>query len=168
MIELVTVMAIIVLLAGLAVGGASLVSRRTADAKCRSQFEQLKTAFELYRQEFGYFPLSGTSSNKRWINISEDFVMGAGTGGSRRHGLEKPTKDGGNWVVGPYLMDVANLKFRGGDLVGPYKDPGNGDPMPYRYSFPGIQSGDAHYDIWACGHDGQWDTADDIKTWRRD
>jgi general secretion pathway protein G len=56
LIELLTVMGIIAILAGMVIGGAGIASRKAAEAKTIAKLEQMQIALDKYYQEQGYYP----------------------------------------------------------------------------------------------------------------
>lgn len=77
LIELLTVIAIIGILAGIIVPTVGAVRERANVAKTKSMFSQWIGAIELFRQEYGYYPNIGTGTESRTINIqssSAEFV----------------------------------------------------------------------------------------------
>lgn len=58
LIELLTVITIIVLLAGMIMGTATYANRKSLQSKTHSQLHQMTLALELYKNDFGYFPVS--------------------------------------------------------------------------------------------------------------
>src|ERR1043165_6366561 len=58
LVELLAVMAIILLLAGMIIGIGSYMSRKSLESKARSQLHQLNLALELYKNDWGAFPVT--------------------------------------------------------------------------------------------------------------
>ena len=72
LIELMTVIAIIVILAGLIVGGLSYAAERQAKEKCRVQLALLSKGIEAYKLDMGNYPdskLSGTGSQSLYVQL---------------------------------------------------------------------------------------------------
>ena len=55
--ELMVVIAIIVILAGMLIGGAGYAGRRADEAAARTAISNLTTALEAFRAQNGYYPL---------------------------------------------------------------------------------------------------------------
>lgn len=72
LIELLTVIAIIGILAGIIVPTVGAVRERANVAKTKSMFSQWVGAIELYRQEYGYYPNIGSGTDSRTINIASE------------------------------------------------------------------------------------------------
>src|SRR5215217_5678177 len=63
LIELMAVITIIVILAGLVVGGLGFVTERQAKEKARVQIALLSKALESYKLDMGTYPVSANSSD---------------------------------------------------------------------------------------------------------
>lgn len=74
LIELMAVITIIVILAGLVVGGLGFVTERQAKEKARVQMALLSKALEEYKLDMGYYPSTG--------NLAGPFTNSTGTGTS--------------------------------------------------------------------------------------
>jgi len=61
LIELLAVMAIIAILAGLIIGGAGLARRKAAEAKTKARMKRLELALEQFKLAKGYYPMHNTS-----------------------------------------------------------------------------------------------------------
>jgi general secretion pathway protein G len=159
LVELLVVLAIIMLLAGLLVGGAGMVGRKSADAKTRAQINILEVALEQYRQEFGYFPISPAA-----IRLSRVFLEGENYPSSspteRHHGLEKPSGilQAGKYFVAPGTLTY--LAISGTDYAV------DGYRQPYRYQCPGTHNPQT-YDLWSYGADKTNNTGDDLNNWEK-
>ena len=62
MVELLAVMAIIVILMGIIVGGAGYAQRKSAEAKTRQIFEEVRSGIEEFKSDYGYVPPSTTTA----------------------------------------------------------------------------------------------------------
>lgn len=149
LIELLVVIGIIAVIASIALGVTQIATRKANEAKTKSQMQQLETALDQYRDEFGYYPQTGGDAVQIW----DTFIKGKGGSGTWYHGLQLPTADSDK----DYLLDLSNLRFSNGYCV---------DPMgnPYQYECPGSENPTA-YDLWSYGPDGDADTKDDITNW---
>lgn len=82
LVELLTVMAIIFIMAALIVGVSSLVSRNMMEAKTKSKLEAMMIALQEYHQDRGYFPqlVSASPSTTVWVvldlNLSDPANVG--------------------------------------------------------------------------------------------
>ncbi len=137
LMELLVAMAIIVILAGMAVGGAQMARKRGAVTKVKAAIAALETAIDMYEMDIGEYPASG---NENLVQALTD--------------VSNPDPD---WN-GPYM------RFKENDLDdGEFVDSwGN----PYVYVNPG-EKNSAYYDIYSYGLNGQDDQGgnDDIGNW---
>lgn len=132
LIELLAVIAIIVILAGIVVGGTAAAQRKAARAKARSEISKFELAVEQYRREWGYLPQDNAlSGNEVTRNFLESIASSDGT---------------------PYL-NIDELRFSGGNWRDPFG-------RAYLYEQPGTQNPDS-YDVWSEGSDAS-SAADDI------
>lgn len=58
LVEMLVVVAIIVILAGLTMGGLSFMTRNQATQKCKAQIGMLSSALEEYKMDFGRYPVA--------------------------------------------------------------------------------------------------------------
>ncbi|MBC2603923.1 type II secretion system protein [Puniceicoccus vermicola] len=85
LIELLTVIAIIGILAGIIIPSVGAVRKSAKKAKTQSMFSQWASAIELFRQDYGYYPLAAdgsydlsTSGNQtKFIQVLEGTETGA-------------------------------------------------------------------------------------------
>lgn len=78
LIELLTVIAIIGILAGIIIPTTSSVRKAAKKAQTKSQFAQWTNAFTLFKQEYGYYPTIGTDGTDNLISTApdtEEFVI---------------------------------------------------------------------------------------------
>lgn len=78
LIELLTVIAIIGILAGIIIPTTGAVRSAAKKAQTKSQFSQWTNAFTLYKQEYGYYPSIGTDGTDNLISTAadtEEFVI---------------------------------------------------------------------------------------------
>lgn len=68
LVELLTVMAIVMILAGLTVGGLSYFNRKIAEDKTRLQLKLISNGLEAYHSDYGEYPLAGDNSGKNQSN----------------------------------------------------------------------------------------------------
>ena len=95
LIELLAAIAVIVILAGLAVGTATRANRKSLEAKARSHIDRFELAVEQYRRSLGYLP--------------------SGNGRVSRSLLEDLRDHGG--------MRIEDLSFTSGDWRDPFGEP---------------------------------------------
>lgn len=138
LIELLAVIAVIVILAGLLLGGARIAMQKASEGKTRSQIHQLEIAFEQYRQEWGFYPLQPTATIL-WKTI----MTGTDDSGTYYHGLESKLS---NSNTHQYFFTRESFKFSTTSCVDPFgKD--------YYYQYPGTVNKNG-FDIWSAGADG--------------
>ncbi|MFH1245404.1 MAG: type II secretion system major pseudopilin GspG [Candidatus Omnitrophota bacterium] len=135
LMELLVVMAIVVILAGMAVGGAQMARKRGAMTKAKAAIAALEAAIDMYELDLGVYPASGNTTMVQ--ELSSD---------------SNPNPD---WN-GPYI------RFKEDELAnGEYLDPwGN----PYIYTTPGAHN-TSSFDIYSCGPNGEEGGGDDIYNW---
>lgn len=138
LLELLAVIAIITVLAGLVIGGVSASMRKASEAKTRSRMQQLTLALDLYQRDWGYFPVSAsiplatrTGSDAGIIDFRFDETF-----------LQSPD---GRLYLSEYPSDADatdNNTFRDGfEQYFLYKCPGTMNPQSY--------------DLWSMGSDGR-------------
>jgi len=76
LIEILTVIGIIAVLAALLVGGASFASRASAEAKTRSLLKQMEIALEAYFQDRGFYPTQQSSGEVDWDRSAFESTSG--------------------------------------------------------------------------------------------
>lgn len=135
--ELMVVMAIITILAGMAIGGAQMARKRGAITKTKASIAALEAAIDMHDLDIGAYPPTGN------VNL-----MAA---------LNNPANPDPEWN-GPYM------RIREDDLEdGAYLDSwGN----PYVYNNPGTHN-TSFYDIYSYGLNGndEQGEGDDINNW---
>lgn len=137
LMELLVVMAIISILAGMAIGGAQMARKRGTITKAKATIAALEAAIDMHELDTGVYPPSG---NENLVRALTD--------------IENPDPD---WN-GPYI------RLREEDLEEEkYIDSwGN----PYVFINPGTHN-PSFYDIYSYGPDGQDEqgAGDDINNW---
>ena len=171
LVELMAVITIIVILAGITIGGMGYVKEKEARSKARVQIDLLANAMEEYKQDFGTYPLGATAA-KGDTNIlfralywdSDDNGSGPDADLEQKIYLADldPTLNKQGWVPD---NQKAQTKIR--------------DPWGNEYYFRSGKTADGKtnpgavnpdFDIWSAGPDGKTskgaennDTKDDIK-----
>ncbi len=137
LMELLVVMAIITILAGMAIGGAQMARKRGAVTKTKSAIASLEAAIDMYEIDIGEYPASG----------NEELIQA----------LTDSTNPEPEWN-GPYM------RFKEADLEeGKYLDAwGN----PYVYINPGTHN-ESFYDLYSYGlnSEDEQGAGDDINNW---
>jgi len=135
--ELLVVMAIIAILAGMAIGGAQMARKRGVVTKAKASIAALEAAIDMYEMDIGEYPASG---NENLVAALKD--------------TSNPDVD---WN-GPY-MRLKEEDLEDGQYIDPW---GN----PYVYINPGTHN-ESYYDIYSYGLNSQDDqgAGDDINNW---
>ncbi len=134
-------MTIIAILAGLVLGGVSVMGRKSAEAKTRSAMAQIEIALAQYQKEYGYFPLVPAVSGKAQP-LTKTVVQSL-------HPKEQP---------GKYYLDFRSLQFVNDLCV-------DGFRRPILYCCPGLHN-TSSYDLQSLGAKEE-DGGDDITNWSR-
>lgn len=165
LVELLTVVTIIVILAGLTVGGLSFYNRRQAEDKTRVQLKLLANACEEFKYDYGmYPPLPNKSTGK------EVFTTAAGKDQTYKlwTALFGDTdNDGQLYDVDEdqtsYLADLDPDSNNQGWITGSGNnleiDDGFGHEYRYRKTSNAAQMRNPDFDLWSQGADGETDTA---------
>ena len=117
LIELLTVIAIMALLAGLLLPALTKAREKAKVAKCISTIASLQTAFSMYQVDYGMYPLSTDNKNIQHNGNSHDNTFD-GTPNNLVAALTDTE------LGGPYI------EFKGGDLI---EDTGAGVPNSRKY-----------------------------------
>jgi general secretion pathway protein G len=146
MVELLTVITIIMILAALVLGAAAFVSRKADEGRCQARMQFIKNALEDYKLDYGKYPPQ-PNTRSGYVPFSVLFTVPLASG--RPSGEKKP-----------YLTET-NFLNSSAQLVDPWG-------KPFLYEAPG-QYNTATYDLWSCGPNGADDststTSDDINNW---
>ena len=157
LIEILMVMVIIALLMGLAIGGANMASRKSAEGKTKALLQKMETALEQYRTDWGMYPPRLPDYEVKWDE----------SGLADKRGT-------------PYLgQDQGYVADSDSSHNNIYRDAWG---RPFYYRCPGTMNAEK-YDLWSTGHDekhGDEGTSvsdaltaksrdsDDITNWKRD
>ncbi len=173
LMELLVVVAIIVILAALSLGGMNFAKNKQALEKCKSQMKMLESALEEYKLDNGRYPIAvGNGSNTLYRALywdSNNDNSGVGTDTVQKVYLNEldPASNKQGWSSNP-VASAANT----------IKDPWGND---YNYRSGSIVSGapnpdaiNPDFDLWSFGPDGQAGTAtgtdkaslDNITNWK--
>lgn len=143
-VELIAVMVIIMILAGMSLGIAGYVKIQARRSRSLAQMKALELALSRFNTEYGYFPQQATA-------------------GAFTVATFKTLKDsnGRNYIDDLSLFpDITTLAD-----TDPVKDPFG---AAYQYQCPGAANRNAEmYDLWSHGPDGQNGTNDDLTNWQR-
>ncbi len=138
LMELLVVITIIMLLAGLVMGANQAARRRASVHRAKAEIAAIDSALSMYEQDMGDYP---QGDNKAMIKA-----------------LTENESNDANWY-GPYI----ELKEDSFDENGNYIDPWG---VPYKYVYPG-QHNKSKYDFYSFGPDRKDDNGgkDDVKNW---
>ncbi len=142
LVEVLVTIAIIVILAGILIGGIGFATRRADEAKTIAQMETIAAAIEAFRADRGYLPQ--TNGADVTVKLTRD--------GDRLYLDQAKTLPLFNRKTG-----TAYLKATSGDFTDAW-----GNPLQFRC--PGTHN-PAAYDLWSQGPDGTDGTDDDITNW---
>ena len=139
LLELLAVIGIIALLAAIMIGGVSAGMRKASEAKTRSRMHQLEVAFEQYRRDWGYYPVSaGTPCSQIAAPCTDPAIAVV------RWDHTHFCSPAGNVYVEGYPTDTDGIDNNA------FND-GFGNPFYYRC--PGYMNTQS-YDLWSAGADG--------------
>lgn len=141
-IELLVVIVIIAILAGITVGGISFASSKADEAKTIAMMEEFQTALEEYKKDYSIYPIFDGE-----INFSDS-------------SWDKFTnKNGDNKKHRPYMEGIDSTQTE-------YLD---GFDYKFRYQFPNTEPSrnTKKYAFWSIGEDGINNTKDDICSWKQ-
>jgi len=147
LIELLAVMAIIIILAGILIGGLGHASRKADISKTISLMEQLQMAIEEFKDQNGYYPQSVLHD----VSFSVDDAKGL------QFDVESSY---------PFVKKGTTRPFLEIGTIGTYEDVW-GNAFRYKCSSVGTQHNPTSYDLWSYGPDKLDDTTDDITNWKQ-
>lgn len=145
--EVLVAVTIIIILAGILIGGVSAAARRGDEAKTISALEQLSAGLEQFRSERGYYPIAkdGYIDVKLKLNSSGNLLFVTGreydffNADTKKPYCEFPEVNSGTAVE---IVDAWGNAIQ-------YKCPGNHNKQGF--------------DLWSKGADGEADDGDDDK-----
>jgi type II secretion system protein G len=139
LLELLSVIVIIAVLAGILLGGMNYASRRADEAKTLAIMEEFATALEAFRVDRGYYPVVSSASE---VELKKD--PDAGPAKEPRANFPWHYFLSGNQSnKRPYMEGIAD----GDEIKDAY---GNA----FYYKCPGTKN-PQKYDLWSKGPDGQ-------------
>jgi prepilin-type N-terminal cleavage/methylation domain-containing protein len=162
LIELMAVITIIVILAGLVVGGMGFVNERQAKEKAKVQIALLSKAIEEYKLDMGSYP--GTADNSPATgDISEQLYQALFKDG---YDYTNPATPPANWTKATsiYLPELDPRTSKQGWVTtttnaAPQANLKITDPWGANYRYrKGTNAVNPDFDLWSAGKDGQTDT----------
>ena len=145
LVELMAVIAIVAILAGILLGGVSFAQNRAREAQTIARMEQFQIALEAFRADYGFYPMqaagdvdfSHTSENTTW-DLFTNYT---------------PNKRGKAYMEG---------------IHGSYGKFLDGYGEPFQYEYPAAASRNTtKFALWSKGSDGSNGTDDDICSWKQ-
>lgn len=126
LIEMLVVMSIIIVLAGALMAVASTVNRGNKIRKTKTQIRALELALEAYKDDYGYYPQSGSSE----VSMNATFMSSLT---NPQNGRAYINEDGLSLSISAPANDGFGKTFY-------YQSPGEMNPMKF--------------DLWSAGPDG--------------
>jgi prepilin-type N-terminal cleavage/methylation domain-containing protein len=161
LVELLFVLAIVSILAGLVVGTAKYASTKAATSRAQSEIAAIEMALEHYKNDNGAYPPSTATRNTPppgYSGNTEIFNSGS---------LYTALAGGPKFYLNFRADQIRTNKL----LVTRYIVDPFGNPYNYYHPPPPatglVWSNQATFDLWSYGPDGINDTADDIVNWRQ-
>ena len=159
LIEMVVVIAMIAILAGLSIGGFRWWSQKSAEDKTDLLFREVGRSLESYYKDYGTYPQSTTANDASTIILYESLFGDADHDGKPDDGatvyLESldPDRKGSARMV----TEIANKYV----LID-----GWNNPIYYLSGAPAADMNNPDYDLWSKGLDtANGETSDDIRNW---
>lgn len=141
LVEVLVTIAIIVILAGILIGGIGFATRRADEAKTITQLETVAAAIEAFRADRGYYPQAATA-----VEV-------------------KITRDGDAvYLDAAKKIALFNRKTKSPYIKGTSADLTDAWDNPLLFQCPGTHN-PAAYDLWSYGADKTDGTDDDITNW---
>ena len=161
LLELLSVIGIIAIVAGIVLGGMSYAGRRADQAKTISLMTQLEMALDAFKQDRGYYPPVATAAAVEFLTVGSELTIQLGGATARYAFVHSSTQR-------PYL-EIGTVTA----TATPYVDAwGNA----FQYCCPGTNN-TSSYDLWSLGADGAPGdkkvsgdvpgNGDDICNWKR-
>ena len=143
LVELMAVIGIIAILAGIVFAGLRFAQSRALEAQTIAFMEQFETALEKFHGDYGYYPVMKDAGNVNFDDSAWDLF----------------TNHSSNKIGKPYMEGI----YHG---YGVFSD-GYGEP--FQYQFPnGVSSRNTtKYALWSKGADGVGGNDDDICSWKQ-
>lgn len=155
LVEILTVIAIIAILVGIALGVAKYASNKAHRTKTLAKLRTLEIGLDNCRDDLGYFPLT---DGHGIVQLGETFTSGC----------DKLSDMAANWLLqkGKFRHTQTGRPYVEGYDGGDYVDAW-GRPFLYRCDGDANQHNKQSFDLFSAGSDGQIGTDDDITNWQR-
>ena len=170
LIELLAAIAIVIILAGILIGGIGYAGRRADEAKSYAVIQKVAMALEQFKQTNGYYPVSkqkneGVKEAQLKFYLNDDklpILQLALTGGTTIEYKFYDIKTKKSFIA---LEDVGNGTKDSPMVINDAWD------APLYYRCPGEHNASS-YDLWSYGNDGvsstDDDKLDDITNWEKE
>lgn len=158
-IELLAVMVIVAILAGLILGVSRYASAKGHDSKTLSQLLALEDAIEQFKDDRGYYPSTAALTGDI-LQFGTHFPAADAT----PLGSVPTTDPCYRFLSGSFVSSQTGSPYIPGYNGGPYLDAWK---RPFLYRCDDNQNNTGTFDIWSAGRDGEIDTEDDITNWKR-
>jgi general secretion pathway protein G len=166
LIEILTVIVIITVLAGIVVGAAKYAQIKEARSRAQAQIAMMETALESYKNDNGFYP---PSTKVRANNTANSILLYRALATGQKHYMTfKPNqlRDSGTTIMIPIACDPTNSTVPNVVLIDPFG-------VPYNYfnrpaCSPDGQTNAATFDLWSYGPNNINDEGanDDITNWK--
>lgn len=148
-IELIVVMTIIMMLAGLVAAAAQTARQRALIARTRAMIAAIETSLGMFQSDIGGYPISGNT------NLFTCLMSNTGTYFLSTNANLPST----NWA-GPYMTFKDNDLTGGNTIIDAWG-------TAYLYTRPDATHGGSYIDIRSAGPDRAYGNADDVTNWTR-
>jgi general secretion pathway protein G len=152
LIELMVVISVILVLAGIIVGGAKYAQTKAARSRAQAEIATMETALEHYKSDNGVYPLSTAMRLNAQANSGSLYAaLAGGPGNPKTYFTFKADQ-------------IRAISATETNIIDPF-----GSAYNYYCTQPvnADQTNNTSFDLWSYGPDGQNDTADDIVNWRQ-
>lgn len=162
LVEMLVVMAIIAILAGIGAGGYAVAQRWLSQSRTEALLAKIKIAVESYKNDKGYYPLPhGSAVNFKLDVNAKDFSSGTPAGDELQ-----PRNNMNNFIDYGKIQQDQSFKIPGNPNIYYVKDgwntPADGETFgAVKYLCPGLIN-KTSFDIYSAGHDREFGTEDDI------
>ena len=155
--ELLVAIAIIVILAGILIGGMGYAGRRADEAKTIATIQELSAALEAFRAEKGFYPPCTSAQDvKFYRNSGKLYILFyTATPGSGTPEFLFEDKQGKAFI------EVNGITATAKNKAEPFNDTWG---TAFKYQCPGTHN-KAMFDLWSIGADRTANTEDDIANW---
>ena len=155
--ELLVAIAIVVILAGILIGGLGYAGRRADEAKTIAAIQQLSNALEAFRAEKGYYPPCTNALDVKFYRKSGKLYILFNTGTPGDSTLEFLFED----KQGKAFIELNGITATAKNKAEAFNDTWS---TALKYQCPGTHN-KAMFDLWSYGPDKTANTEDDIANW---